>query len=97
MKFVTPILVVAASTFLTGCAPDTNDLCAHLEGMYKNAVDPPAFLKSRDACVDNFDHRKRRNGVNSYRREAECILNARKVFDVRECTAKEDHRMRKVS
>ncbi|MEZ4458507.1 MAG: hypothetical protein R3E66_02025 [bacterium] len=97
MKQVMPFFFVAAVTLLTGCAPDPNDLCAHLEKMYKTAVDPPAFLKSRDACIENFEMRKKRNGVNSYRREAECILNARKVFDTRECTAKEDHRMRKVS
>lgn len=97
MKHIFPVIVLVAATFLAGCAPDPDDVCAHLEKMYKMAVDPPAYLKSRDTCTENFEARKRRHGVNSYRREAECILNAKKVFDVRDCTAKEDYRMRKAS
>lgn len=97
MNRILTVVIIGAATLLTACAPDPNDICAHLEKTYKNAVDQPAFLKSRDACVQNFDARKRRHGVNSYRREAECILSAKKSFDIRECSAKEDHRMRKVS
>ncbi len=93
MKYMLKSLVfVGAAMLLSSCAPDPNDTCAHLEELYKNSAEPPAYLKSREACTELFNSRKKRNGVNSYRRESECILKTKKLFNIRECMTKEDNR-----
>ncbi len=83
---------IGAALLLSSCAPDPSDTCEHLEELYKNSAEPPAYLKSRDACMELFNSRKKRHGVNSYRRESECILKTKKMFNVRECMTKEDNR-----
>ncbi len=88
---------IALATILltaTGCAPDPNDVCAHLEKVYKNYDDKPGYMRDRDACVEYYLRRKKQRGVNSYRREVECLQASTKMFDINRCGEKEDQRMK---
>lgn len=83
------ILFSLSVLVLTGCAPDPGDVCAKLESIYSQSPDKPAFLKTRDECVESFERKKSKNGVNSYRREAECILSVTRPYAATECMEKE--------
>lgn len=79
--------------FLTGCAPDPNDVCAKLEEIFKiSPEDKPALLSTRDECTASFARKKAKNGVNSYRREAECILAAKRPYEATTCIEREEAR-----
>ena len=89
------ITIGALAVLVSGCAPDANEVCEHLEKVYKNyASEPPGYMRSRDACMDYFERRKKQRGVNSYRREVECIQQSTKMFDINVCSEKEDQRMK---
>lgn len=78
-----------ALTLLGGCAPPPDEVCEHLAAVYGDAEGKPSYLRDHDSCVAKFNRGKKSRGVNSYRREVECILASTKKYDIRECTAKE--------
>jgi hypothetical protein len=90
MKIASVLVGIVTLLLVSGCAPEEGKVCAQLANVYQGHMDPPKFLKERATCVEHFAARKKRHGVNSYRREAECILAATKVYDARECSEKED-------
>jgi hypothetical protein len=92
MKRSTMNLLAACTgaLLLMGCAPDPGDVCAKMEKVFQvNPTEAPAFLKSRNDCVASFESKKSRRGVNSYRREAECILASSKPYEITQCMEKE--------
>lgn len=76
---------VVLALFVMGCAPDPVEVCDKLDEIYKDSADRPSWLGSTDECVDAMDARKKRKGVNSYRRYAECVFAARTIFDTKVC------------
>jgi predicted transcriptional regulator len=71
---------------LMGCAPDANKVCKKMEEVYKvSPGEAPGFLKVRDSCVASFEGKRSRRGVNSYRREADCILAATRPYEITKC------------
>lgn len=90
MKIASVLVGMVTLLLVSGCAPEEGKVCAHLASIYKGHMDPPKYLAEKHLCVEHFAGRKKRHGVNSYRREAECILASNKVYDARECIEKED-------
>ncbi len=77
---------------LAGCAPDEEDVCKHLMKVYEGDSEKPGYLEDLDKCVESYQGKKKRRGVNSYRREVECILGVDTVYKVRRCIEKENKR-----
>ncbi len=86
---ITLIATCFSALMLMGCAPDPNEVCANMEKVFKVSPDQPPFLKSRSDCVESFERKKSRRGVNSYRREAECLLAATRPYEMNQCMEKE--------
>lgn len=94
MKFISLLIALTALLLSSGCAPDASKVCSHLSEVYKGNVDPPGYLSEQSRCIEHFEMRKKQYGVNSYRREVECILGSTRVFDVKDCTEKENRKMK---
>lgn len=77
---------------LAGCAPDEKEVCQHLMKVYEGDASAPGYLEDIDKCVEAYKGKKERRGVNSYRREVECILGVDTVYKVRRCVEEEDRR-----
>lgn len=90
MKFALLLVSLTVVLFASACAPEPSVVCAHLGEVYKDNIDPPAYMASEDKCAEHFEMRKKRNGVNSYRREVECMLGTTRLFEIKECTEIED-------
>ena len=87
------VLVAAVSLFALGCAPEPEKVCDSLKDIYKGSPDTPEWLKTDESCIEAMEKRKKRKGVNSYRRYAECIFQADGIFDAKRCAdAEEDPR-----
>lgn len=76
----------------TGCAPEEKGVCEHEMKVYGEAIDKPTYLNSMDACIDAYANKKKRRGVNSYRREVECVLASDTQYKIRTCQDKEERR-----
>lgn len=87
-KFAAAFVVLLA----IGCAPEEKALCQHMQKVYKGQADQPTYLKDMDQCIAFQEKKKKRRGVNSYRREAECILAADTAYVIRRCEEKEKNR-----
>jgi hypothetical protein len=86
--WVAGVILVAT----TACAPDEHDVCEHMMKVYANDTDRPKFLDDADSCAESFRTKKTRRGVNSYRREVECILGSDTVYKIRRCMEAENKR-----
>jgi len=94
MKFALLLVGLTVALFSTACAPEPSKVCAHLSEIYKDNVDPPGYMQNSKRCAEHFELRKKQHGVNSYRREVECMLSTHRLFELKECSEKEDRRMR---
>lgn len=88
------LLLVGGGVVLmvAGCAPEEQSLCEHMLEVYQGDPETPGYLSDLDACVEHYQDQKKRRGVNSYRREAECILGVDTVYNIRTCLKKENKR-----
>jgi len=91
-KSVAQVAVTIGILVAAGCAPDEKLLCQHLQEVYEGQADQPNYLQDIDQCIEFQEKKKKRRGVNSYRREAECVLAADTVYVVRRCEQKETNR-----
>lgn len=78
--------------FLAGCAPEEEGVCEHEMKVYGDDPSAPTYLKSMDACVEAYKKKQKRRGVNSYRREVECILGVDTQYEIRRCQEAETKR-----
>ena len=86
MKYVMKTMVgVALLLAVSGCAPDEKDLCTHMMTLMENDPEKPRFLEDMDKCLDRMEKVKKRAGVNSYRREADCANAATTSYKLRVC------------
>ena len=92
MKKATFLAAGLALMLLAGCAPEEEEVCKHLIQVYGDDADRPGYLDSLDQCVESYQGKKSRRGVNSYRREVECILGSDTVYQIRRCVEKENKR-----
>lgn len=83
-------LPVALALLMMGCAPDPVEVCDKLSEVYGDSPDRPSWLVSEGQCIEAMDKRKKRKGVNSYRRYAECVFAARTIFDTKVCHDNEE-------
>lgn len=91
-KLVVTISLALCAGFASGCAPDAEKVCKHLMKVYEKSMDKPRYLEDLDKCTASYEAKKKRRGVNSYRREVECILGSSTSFNVRKCVKAEDDR-----
>lgn len=77
-------------TLSAGCAPESDEACKHMIELMKNDPERPGFLKDMDTCNRRMDGVKRQFGVNNYRREVECALEATTAYKLRQCFAASD-------
>lgn len=92
MKSVKYMIAGLGMLLLASCAPDEEKVCKHLIKVYGDDADKPRFLEDIDKCVESYKGKKKRRGVNSYRREVECVLGSETVYKVRRCMEKENKR-----
>jgi len=64
-------------------------LCTHMMDTFKDYGDAPKYLESMDKCQERMEKVQKRYGVNSYRREAECLNAADTPYQMRQCFEKE--------
>src|SRR5690606_28943286 len=94
MKFTLLLVGLTVVSFSTACAPEPAKVCSHLSEVFKDNVDPHSYMADSSRCAEHFEFRKKQHGVNSYRREVECILATHRIFEIKECAEKEDRRNR---
>ena len=93
MRSILPAtLLVVAVSLLAGCAPDPTEACDHMIAVMADDPEKPTFLQDDDKCHKRMESIKVRYGVNSYRREIECALQATTGYQLRTCFATEERR-----
>ncbi len=67
-------------------------VCDHMMEVMKNDAEKPGYLSDDDKCESRMEKTKTRYGVNSYRREVECILGSTTAYKIRTCLEVEKKR-----
>lgn len=84
--------LAAVLSLVTGCAPEATEVCNHAIKIMESDPDRPGWLDDVDKCTDRMEGVKKRHGVNSYRREVECLLGVDTSYKVRTCIETEERR-----
>lgn len=84
-KSISAIALVLGFGLLSGCAPDPAEVCQHMVDLMKDDAERPRFLDDTEKCEERMEKIKQRHGVNSYRREVECSLQATTGYKLRTC------------
>lgn len=85
-------LVFMIGFLFAGCAPEEEAVCKHMMDVYGDKADKPLYLSEMPPCIEHMQQQKKRHGVNSYRREVECILSVNTAYKIRTCQDKENAR-----
>ena len=85
-------LALLVGAFFVSCAPEEEGVCKHEMKVYDGDPSAPSYLKSIDACVEAYEKKQKRRGMNSYRREVECILSVDTQYAIRRCQETEAKR-----
>ena len=89
-RLIQLVATTALVSLAASCAPDAGPVCDHLQKVMEGDNDRPSWLDTDDKCHERYDNVKNRYGVNTYRREVECILASDTAFQIRKCMKKED-------
>ncbi len=90
--FVKGLMVFGLLVSVSGCAPEEEAYCKHIMAIYEGDDDVPNELQDMQSCIEHQQDKKARRGVNSYRREAECVLATDTIYGVRKCIQREEKR-----
>ena len=87
------LLVCCLFLGVAACAPDESGVCDAVNKAYGSSASKPSWSEG-DKCVRFFTNWKKRYGVNSYRRLAECYQASGTAFQANACFKKEESRVK---